>query len=247
MTINVSSKQVFQTVQGVLLIAIFGLLLWSQPWDNSTSKETRKITVTGDATIEATPDEYTFSPYFESKGTDKTELKGELTDMANEAITKLKELGVQEDDIKLDLSSFDQWYWAKDEEGVATASLQIKVTDKELAQKVQDYFLSTDAKGQSTPQASFSEDKQDELDTEATNKATEDAKRKAELQANQLGAKLGKVLEAKAASDSVFPIAYDSGVATMEASGSESTRSSLPVLVGQNEYTQSITITYELQ
>jgi uncharacterized protein YggE len=249
MTINVTTKQVLQMVQFLMLSAVLVLMIWSQPWSGTSNGENKRtITVTGDATIEASPDEYMFSPYFEAKGSDKEALKTTLTEQANDAVAKLKELGVADDDIKLDLNSFDQWYWLEGEEGVATASIQVDVANKELAQKVQDFLLTTEAKGQLTPQATFSEDKQDELDDEVMKKAIEDAKKRAEQQASLLGAKLGKVVESKQSSDSVFPMAYDTGVATLEMSAPDSARSaSLPVMVGQNEYTQSVTVTFELK
>ncbi len=248
MTINVSKQQLFNAAQMVLLVVVLGLLLWSQPWNKSSaSSATRKITVTGEATIESAPDEYMFYPYFEATGKDKDALKDTLTTKANDAITKLKELGVKDDDMKLDLSSFDNWYWAKDEEGTATASITIKITDKDLTQKIQDYLLTTDAKGQQTPQASFSKDKQKELDSQVTDKAIEDAKKKAEQQASKLGAKVGKVIEVGQSSGPITPVAMDSGSLTVSAGSAEMSRASLPVLVGQNEYTQTVSVTYELK
>ncbi len=247
MTVNVTAKQVFQGLQFVLLLVITGLLLWSQPWNAAGGAEKRTISVTGEATTEEAPDEYTFSPYFEAKGMDKTALKETLTIQANDAVAKLKELGVAESDMKLDLSSFDQWYWLEGEEGVATAYIQIKISDKDLAQKVQDYLLSTDAKGQQTPQASFSKDKQKSLEDSLTNEAILDARRKAEQQAAQLGAKLGDATKIQESADVVFPMAYDAGVATLEASADSARSSSLPVLVGEDEYTKTVSVTFELK
>lgn len=248
MTINVSKQQLFNAVQLILTIAVLGLLIWSQPWNSANAaSETRKITVTGDATIESAPDEYVFYPYFEATGKDKDTLKDTLTTKANDAITKLKELGVKDDEMKLDLSSFDNWYWANDEDGTATASITIKIKDKDLTQKIQDYLLTTDAKGQQTPQASFSKDKQKELESEGTDKAIEDAKKKAEQQASKLGAKVGKVIEVGQSSSPIMPIAMDSAAMSVSGSAEISTRSSLPVLVGQNEYTQTVSVTYELK
>lgn len=247
MTINVTTKQVFQAVQFLLLVVIAGLLIWSQPWNDANAGEKRTITVTGEATTEEAPDEYMFSPYFEAKGTDKTALKDTLTTQANDAVAKLKELGVAESDMKLDLSSFDQWYWLEGEEGVATAYIQIKINDKDLAQKVQDYLLTTDAKGQQTPQASFSKEKRSSLEDSLTNEAIADARRKAEQQASQLGAKLGDAMEVNPSGEGIMPIAYDTGVATLEASADSARSSSLPILVGEDEYTQTVTVTFELK
>lgn len=245
MTINLTAKSMKEVLQWVLLFAILGLLLWSQPWNNADGPGSRKITVNGEATIQAEPDEYLFSPYFQKTGTDKEALKNQLTDQTNEAIAKLKELGVEERDLKLDASSYEYWFYVEGEESPMIFSLQISVDNKDLAQKVQDYLLTLDIQGQLTPTATFSEEKQKELDKQAIEKASEDAKSKAETQAKLAGAKIGKVLEINQASDSVFPIAYDNALSVGAAESSE--RSSLPILKGENEYSQTVTITYELQ
>lgn len=247
MTIKVSKQKVFNAIQFILLVAVLGLLIWSQPWNKGVSATTRKITVTGQATIEATPDKYTFYPYFEAKGTDQKAMKETLTTQANEAVAKLKELGVKEDNLKLDLSSFGNWYWAEGEEGSLTASLTIDTDDKDLSQKIQDYLLSGEAKGQLTAQATFSDEKQKELDRQVSDKAADDAKAKAEQQASHLGAKVGKLIEVGDSGNIAFPVAYDNA-ATMSVSGSaETIKSSVPVLVGQNEYTKTVTVTFELK
>ena len=244
MTINIRKSHMIKAVELVLLVAIFALLLWSQPWSNNNSKETRKITVTGESVIKAEPDEFTFSPYFELKGSDQEALKAELTKKANEAVDAIKNLGVDDKDIKLDASSYERWYYKADEEGVLNIYLEIAVSDSELVQKVQDYLLTTVAKGQLTPRATFSESKQNELDNQAVDQAIDDAKTKAELQAKKFDARLGKVLEVSQQQDSIFPIAYDSIEISAE---SRDVSASLPVLSGQNEYRQSVTVTYELR
>src|SRR6056297_3541269 len=107
MTINVSSRKLFQLVQFIVLLAILGLLLWSQPWSTETFSSNKKtITVTGETTLEATPDEFTFYPYFQKEGTDKDALRDELVTEANTLVNGLKELGVPEENITLDASSY---------------------------------------------------------------------------------------------------------------------------------------------
>jgi uncharacterized protein YggE len=245
MTILVTPNKVYKLAQIILLVAILGLSLWSQPWNTRSSSTTRKITVSGQSTIEAEPDEFVFSPYFQQSGTDSEALKNSLNEKANSAVAKLMELGVEEKDIKLDSSSYDYWYYQKDEEGTLTISLQVTVNNKDKAQEVQDYFQTLDMVGQLSPRAVFSKDKQKELDAHAVEEATSEARAKAEAQAKLLGAKVGKVIEVNQGYDSVFPIAYDS-ISSLEA-GAEDVSSSIPVLPGQNDYTQTVTVVYELQ
>lgn len=245
MTVNFSNSLIYRIVEICLLLTIIGLLVWSRPWTSNTS-ETRKITVTGEATIDSAPDEYVLSPYFQKSGKDKKAVQAELSEQANTAVIKLKELGISEDDIKLDASSYDYWYASDGQEGSLQVSLQISLTDKDQAQKAQDYLLTlNNIQGQLTPQATFSDAKSKDLETQATEKATEDAKNKADQQAKLVGAKVGNVITiSDSPYNEIMPMAY---AQDSMSSGAELKVSTLPVLSGKNEYKKTITITYELQ
>jgi uncharacterized protein YggE len=238
------STKTLAVLQFAVIVLVAGLLTWSLfIRDTNTSGEVKKITVNGETTIEASPDEFTFYPYFEKTGTDRDLLRDELVAEANEVIKDLKNLGVAETDMKLDASSYDRWYWEENEEGVITVSLTITSSDEDLVQKVQDYLLDTNAKGQLTPQAVFSEELQKELDKKAVEEAAADARSKAEAQAILFDASLGEVLEIQQGSDSIF---VDYGVAELSVQSSPRD-ATLPVLPGQNDYTQTVTVTYELK
>lgn len=247
MTINLTGDRLLKLLQFVMIAAVFALTLWSQPWKGSTSADAqRKITVNGEATIKAEPDEYNFSPYFQASGTDPEALKADLNEKANAAVAKLKELGVEEKDIKVDSSSYDYWFYKQDEEGTLTVSIQVTVTSKDKAQEVQDYFTTLDLDGQLTPQAVFSEAKQKELDNQAVEEASKDAKAQAEKRATLLGAKIGKVISIDESGSMGFPVAYN-GLANGADLSLRESAPSLPVLPGQNEYTKTISVTYELR
>lgn len=248
MTISFDSDKAFKWLQTILLIAVVGLLLWSKPWDQgSSASQKRTIKVSGQATLEAEPDEYVFSPYYTAKGNDKDALKAELNEKANAAVAKLKELGVEDKNIKVDSSSYDYWFVSEGEEGNLNISLQVTVDNKELAQKVQDFFTTQSLEGQLTPQAIFSDQKRKELDAQAVDEATQDAKKKAEAQAKLLDAKLGKVITVDQSGDMGLPIAYGMAASAPEVRMEDAKISSLPVMPGQNEYTKTISIEYELK
>lgn len=246
MTINISADKIMRQLQFVVLLAILGLLLWSKPWDTtaSTASEQRTITVNGEAVIEAVPDEFVFYPYLEKTGTDRDALRSELTQQANVVVDQIKALGVDENSIRLDASAYDRWYWEENEEGTMTVSLTVTLDSKETAQQVQDYLLTLDnLRGQLTPQASFSESKQKELETQAVEAASKDARARAEAQAVLFDAKLGDVVTVEQGNDFGYPVfALDSAV------GEEiSAKTSLPVLPGEDEYRQTVIVTYELK
>ena len=247
MTISVTPGRLYKVVVVVLLSAILGLVLWSQPWNTSSSTaDKRQITVTGSATIDAVPDEFTFTPYYQETGSDKEALQADLLEKANGVVDKLKELGVPEEKISLDASSYDRWYWQEDEEGVLSVSITVKIADEELVQAVQDYLLTTGAEGQITPRASFSDAKQKELDAQAVEQASADAKQKAEAQAAQFDAKLGSVISVQQGRDSIFEGYSTIGINELSLDSSASSRT-LPVLPGEEEYQQTVHVVYELK
>ena len=243
MTINITANKVFKLTQLALIIAIFGLLVWSQPWSGAGSEEVRKLSVRGEATVQADPDEFVFYPYLEKSGADKDALRSELTKQADTVVNELKERGVEENQIVLDASSYDNWYAAAGEDGNMRVSLTITLADREKTQEIQDYLLSLDnLEGQLSPQANFSETKQKELESQATDLAIKDASDRANQQARLVAAEVGDVLEIGQPQDAGFPISFDragSAELTTEAA-------SLPVLPGLNEYSVSINVTYEL-
>ncbi len=247
MNITITRNGAYKGAVIVLLIAILGLLLWSQPWNSSSSDATKTITVSGEATIESAPDEYVFMPYYEATGTDQVAVQEELTAKANDVTAKLKELGVEEKDITLQSNAYDNWYPDETGKSTTTVSLEVKVSNKELSQKVQDYLITTGAKGQISPRGSFSITKTKELDGEARAKASEEARAKAEAQAAIFGAKVGDVVKIEQGNS--VGIGYPTPMMAMEDSGStrNATASSLPVLVGQDSYSASVSVTYELQ
>lgn len=146
-TQSVSLKLDLRIVSVVLLLVIAVMLALWRPWQGTSDK--RVVSVTGEARIDAVPDEYVFSPYFQSAGTDNQALRNELAKLGDKLVKELRALGVPENKISLSGSSYDYYYYTNDK-GEQTAQLRATVTvdTKELAQKVQDYLLKQDIKGQ---------------------------------------------------------------------------------------------------
>lgn len=235
----------------LLLVAALAvcMFLW-KPWVTKSSTA-RKITVSGEATIKATPDQYQLGPYFEFTGDHKKAVTDAAT-MATQVSAKLKEIGVKDTEIKSSTSSYDK-YMPMPETGATEENLQlsytITLTNKDTAQKVQDYFLNTAAKGQISPYPTFSESKQKQLEAEAREKAIDDAKSKASKSAGQIDAKLGKVVTISDGSSSGGCGSYGlcAGANLSVADSSEGSKSSIPVQSGQNEFSSSVQVEYELR
>jgi uncharacterized protein YggE len=113
-----------------------------------------------------------------------------------------------------------------------------------LAQKVQDYLVTTTPTGSVSPQSMFSEAKRQELNNQARDEATKDARAKAEQSAQNLGFKLGKVksITDGAGFDQIMPM--DAVVSTGSA---EASVSRLAVQPGESELSYSVTVIYYIR
>ena len=233
----------------VLLIGlVVSIWLW-KPWQPNIKTSERTITVTGETTVTAEPDEYIFTPMYEFTGTDKTATQAQLTDKANEVTTKLKSLGVPDSKIKNNSSDYGDYY-SPDSSGSSTyyLSLTITVDDKTLAQKVQDYLLTTNPSGSITPEVTFSTAKQKTLENQARDQAEKDARAKADQSAKNLGFKVDTV---KSVQDGNFnsyggcsggfcPLSAGSNLEN----GAQSISNNLTLQPGENDLPYSVQVVY---
>lgn len=241
----VTIKLSWRSVAAILLATnLISIILW-KPWD-ATPATARKITVSGEAVIDAVPDEYVITPYFEYTNADRAAATDELSKQSTAITAKLKELGVKDEQIKSSTTGYDKYSYI--DAGSTTNTLQLQYTitldSKDVAQKVQDYLLTLKPKGQISPVVTFSEKKRKELEEQVRTKAIDDAKAKAEKTASQLGSKVGKAINVSDGAGYGMPIAYGS-VGTMEAR--LDTSASVPVQEGQDKFRYSVSVEYELK
>ena len=234
-----------RVIIGLLLLVIVAMLLMWRPWDTSNDTSDRTVDVVGQTKIKAEPDEFVFYPAYDFSNNDREVALKEATEKSDDITAKLKELGVADSKIKTDTSSFEKGYFPTDATNtVYTLRLTVTVAGKEAAQKIQDYLVTTTPTGSVSPQGTFSEAKKKELENEAREAATKDARGKADQMAKNLGFKVGNV---KAVSDSggfgdVFPV-----MSRMEATDSSAMTRQLAVQPGENELSYSVTVTYYLR
>lgn len=240
------SGRLFQWLSFVFLLAIVVMIVVWQPWRPMARASDRTVSVTGTATITATPDQYVFSPTYNFTQSDKQAALDAVSAKSNEVVAKLKALGVADKDIKTNASGYDYGYYVPIYGGnnMYSLYLTITVTDAKLAQKVQDYLVTTSPTGQVTPTVSFTTAKQQQLQSQARDKAEQDARKQADQSAKNLGFSVGAV---KSVSDgnlaSPGPIPY-SGLAS---GANLDMEKSLTVQPGQNELTYSVTVVYYIQ
>ncbi len=235
-----------------LVLLLLGIGLQWYWVGRSGGKTDRTITVSGTATIQAVPDKYVFYPQYESDSTDTATAQKQVSDKTAVVVAKLKELGVPTDGIAVSQSTYDA-YNGDSVSKTTSASVTITVDSYEVAQKVQDYLMTTSAVGQLTPQASFGEEKRKTLERDGRAKATDDAKANASQNAAQLGVKLGKVVSISDSSyGGVYPMmGMAEDVKAISASGTVSSGASssvnLSVQPGLNELTYSVSVVYAIK
>jgi len=235
-----------RVVVGLLLLVIVAMLALWRPWTSAGTSD-RTVEVTGEATIKAEPDEFAFYPSYQYTNTDREKALAEATKKHEEIVKKLKELGLADSKIKSDLSGFEKgMYYPVDDTRAGTvysSTIPVTVADKARAQKVQDYLVTTSPTGSVTPQGAFSETKRKELESQARDEATKDARKKAEQSGTNLGFKIGKVKSVTdgAGFGDVRPM-MGRGIAVEDMA--MSAPSSISVQPGESEIRYSVTVVY---
>lgn len=250
-TINPKTKLIisfdYRIISVILLLVITGMLAVWRPWDGAQTGD-RTIKVSGQATVTAEPDEYVFYPNYDFRNTDKQAALAQLSAKSDELVAKLKGLGVATKDIKTNSDGYEATTMiapapAPDTDTTPVYNLRLTVTvgNKELAQTVQDYLITTSPTGSVSPQASFSDKKQRELERSARDQATKDARAKADQSAQNLGFTVGNV---KTVTDGAFDGIAFASERGMAVDAAEPAIQKLDVMPGQNELNYTVSVTY---
>lgn len=229
----------------IALLIIASLLAIWKPWNGTDTSNARTISVTGEAEVNAEPDEYMFTPQYTLKAASQQAALDAATAKTNEVVAKLKALGVADTKIKTDTSGYGSYY--NDSQGTYYASLTITVDNKALAQKVQNYLLTTAPYGSVTPQADFSQTKRQQLTNTARDQATKEARAKADQTARNLGTKIGKVKSVSDNPDNNFFEPYQKDDLSLNAATNSTSAKSAPIQQGENKLTYNVSVVYYLR
>jgi uncharacterized protein YggE len=226
----------------VLVVIVVGMLALWRPWQDAHAND-RTIEVTGDAKITATPDEFVFTPTYQFKNADKQAAITAMSQKSDEIIKKLKALGVPDNKIKSNSSGYDiPTYIDDNATPTYTLDLTVTATSKDLAQKAEDYLVTTSPTGAVSPQADFSDTQRKSLENQARDQATKDARAKAEQSAKNLGFSLGSI---KTVTDGtgfggiIYPLR---GGAAADSVAPASPK--LSVQPGENDLSYTVTVVY---
>lgn len=234
----------------VLLIVIGVIVALWKPWQANIKASDRTISVTGDATVTAEPDEYVFSPSYTFKNADKQAALDEMSKKSDAVVAKLKSLGVGDKKIQTNSNGYAGgiYYPVDGSDGTQTYTLTLTITlnDKTLTQKVQDYLVTTGPTGEISPIANFSDAKTKALQSQARGNATKDARTKADQSAKNLGFKVSRVKSVDDSSGFGGPINYaqSSGANSLLTKDAGAPSPSLSVQPGENKLSYSVTVVY---
>lgn len=234
----------------LLTLAITAIVIVAL-WKTNESNQQDRFSVTGTGTVYAKADIANLQVGLRT-GTKSTPAlaTSESTKKMNDVIAALKDLGVEEKDIKTTGYSLNPVYNYTNQRGQelvgyeVTQNLTLKIRD--LA-KIGDIIAKTTEKGANQIGGiSFTIDDEFALKNQARELAIEKAKEKAELIARQSGMKLGEVKSVYESQEQA-PIAYAYSNAKLDMGAGEARISSPEIQSGQNEVKVEVTLVYEVK
>jgi len=244
---TITFKLDFRFLSGFLFVVVVVMLFIWQPWNNISS---RTIIVSGQATVKAEPDQFTFYPTYQATAATESAAITAVSKKGNVVVDKLVKLGVKQNQISTSVNA-DRYYGIKSEdqsEPTATYSITAVVEDKKLAQQILDYLVTTNPIFGVSPQSNFKTETRKELEDSARKLALADAKQQAETTVMELGIKLGSVVEISDPNwGGIIPLGVEDRA--VEGSGSDgvSVQSSPKLLTGEQEVTYQISVTYRIR
>lgn len=220
------------------------------------------IYVSGEGEVFAVPDTATFSVTVQEEAKDVAAAQKVATQKGNDIIAYLKKQGIEEKDIKTtDYSVYPQYDYLQAAECrggycppgkqelrgfQVSQTLSVKVRD---TQKAGDILSGVGSLGANNVSGlSFAIDDQKALEAEARGKAIDDARKKAEALASQLGVQLVRVVGFN--EDGGNRPYYAKAVMAMDSAmgmGGAEMAPAPELPVGENKITSYVNVTYEIQ
>ncbi len=206
------------------------------------------IDVSGEGRAFAIPDIATVSFTVEQKASTVHEAQETVTKKTNEAIAFLKSSGIAEKDIQTTNYSANPQYDYSYSDGrvprltgyIVSNTVMIKIRDTASVGKIIDGLGTKGVTGLNGP--NFTVDEPNAVNAEARAKAIADAKVKAKVLARDLGVRLVRIVRFTENGGGRYPMpmyAKDMAVGGQSASPE--------LAVGENTFTSSVTITYEIR
>lgn len=216
-----------------------------------SDKGERQITIEGSGKVTAIPDIATITIGIDSKGENVTEVQSQNSEQHNALVDSLKKLGIDEKDMKT--TSYNVYENQKynpatsvyESNGwVVSQRLELKIRNLENLAKAIEVAGQGGANSISGP--SFTIDDLTNIKDEARDKAIADSNKKAEIIADQLDVKLGKIIGYSEWMDGGYPpVMYETFKSGAREDAAYAGAPSIEA--GQNEYTLNVNVVYELR
>jgi len=176
------------------------------------------------------------------------EAQNEVNAIVNAILDGLRYKGITEDDIsteRLNLYEERQWENGKSVSKGWRASQTLKIRTEDLTKvgEIVDVAVSNGANQLNDIYFSLTPDEEQNYKKEALAKATVNAKEKAEVIADSLGAKLGRVVSVSEPNYNFMPYSY----AMAEASGAGAIQEATAVMPSDVEVTGRVSVVYEIK
>ncbi len=216
------------------------------------------ITVSGKGEVKAVPDVSKFTVTIEETAKDQSAALALSSTKVNTLIEGLKKIGIDDKDIKTEYTSINPKYEYTQGEVRAmiyppipanpviigytsSHTLSVKVREIGKVSEVQKIFAEVKVQNVSGPDLSI--DDVDAIKIDAREKAIKDAKAEAEVLAEQLGVRLGKIVSFSESGNDTYPM-YMSARADV-ATGKSSPEAT--IATGEQTVTSNVSITYKIR
>ena len=213
----------------IILVVIILVLAGAFVFYNKQGKEKTTINVNGQASIESLADEVSIYIGIDTLKDTADASKNANSEISDKVLFALYKEGVTKDEIETaSYNIYPEYDYSNGKQEIkgyrTTNILKIKTKDFSKIGKIVDVSVDAGANNVQSINFELSQDKQNQLKTQAISKASEDAKLKAQATAEGLNAKLGKVKSVTVQDYNYYPLPYytaESGVALKQALATE--------------------------
>ncbi len=236
----------------VVLAIAFGAF-YLKPWQ---AKPQEIISVSAEGKADATPNIAKITATIESKNPNLDKARAENEQKVAAVVAKLKQIGIEEKDIKTQNISAGPGFEIQDmpaqdiqiypppkrpNTNTFSTSLEITIRNFQLTDQILTTLTQNGLTNLYGPQLTISDDKLEEAKTKARENAVENARGKAKVLAKASDRSVGKAVKITEAEDFGYPIPL------MAQSSADLIEKSSQIQPGQNEVTINLSIDFELK
>ena len=194
----------------VVLLIAFGAFYF-KPWQ---TKPTETISVTAEGKAQTVPNVAKITATVETQNKNLDEARAQNKQKVSTIVSKIKDLGIEEKDIKTQNISAGQSYEPqtlmypvppRPNTNSFSTSLEITIRDFDIADEVLAALTQNGAANLYGPNLTLDDNAQEETKSKAREDAVDSARKKAEELAKLSGRKLGKAVKIQEQGDVIFP------------------------------------------